>query len=135
MGGARGLDAPGFAWDTCDEAVNFRSVLASVCCAPCMYGNAMDKAWGGRRAEGDGVLAPTGPCFALTCLWLCVGGLAPCSAGIVLRTSQDPGGSQDFFPACLAETCAICSCAPCQMHRYLADEGELPVKGLRTFDY
>ena len=106
------------------NALGGEAFLCTVCCMPCMYGNALDKAINKRDGEKKGVFDPTSGCVGVTCLSLCVGGLAPCCVGIWLRTSDIAGGSQDGLPACLAESCIICSCAPCQIHHYLTTTGD-----------
>ena len=114
-------------WNT----LGFWPVISTLCCSPCMYGNALAKAAAEKRndterAEEYGVLSLSSECCTLTCLSMCIGGFAVCGAGILLRERYTvDGGKNELIPSCLAETFPLCSFAPCQMHEYL-QESTLP---------
>jgi len=124
------LDEPGLACHTIDTIkINCGSVISTVCCLPCMYGNALAKADAENENKGGtdkeyGVLTPSWQCCTLTCLYMCIGGFAVCGAGIYLRdTYTEEPGKHGLVQSCLAETFPLCSCAPCQVYEYLSPQG------------
>jgi len=97
-----------------------RDYAESICCAPCVYGAALEKYTGTRNGDAPKEVGLAGPLQCLTAAsTICGGDAFLLFVGAYLRWSTRPeSGGDPLWLSCGAECCPLCSFAPCQMNHY-----------------
>lgn len=111
-------------WDNTNGAAEVCSVVAVAwCCYPCVIGSTAHKARAAKPVTSESLLVDTPEELVVFTGWCFFGHIIPCITAICVRMGEDGAFTKnktgdDFVPACLAETCPLCSCSPCQFEMY-----------------